>query len=315
MKGFGRLAFVLTIFLIAAVRAGEPDPSLLPASPTTAQNKLAGAEIETLFSVDTDPGTRAKVLKRAVELAMAGDGLAAFDLGVLYRHGPDHPSRAVERNVDTARYWLEKCVESENCPDMALASLAELELAAGNDKAATQWAQAWTALQKVLDDDRRKSGNKAGSDAYAAYLLSRCYERIESSKRKELIAQWYKEMIDKRGEQLGRMRAWQRQDVAQERERWADFFMSKSPKAITLRPPDAPSLGFFLLRAAPAGGRAEAVILIEALPGPGKMGDFRNIVGRFQSKPYSPTEEDPKRYGFMPIAFDDPRYGLVARPD
>ncbi len=310
MKWMTCSAFALALLCVQPkVEATGAD--VAPAVPAAASqdHELKGAEVEALFSPDADPSVRAEALKRAVKLAMAGDGRAAFDLGVLYRHGPAHPSRAVELNVDTARYWLEKCVESEHCPYIALASLAELELKAGNDKAAMEWAQAWVAVEKALEK-KRNSGGRKGSDAYSAYLLSRCYERLDKRTRSDLATQWFGEFVGKRGAQLDRMLDRELKNQREPDERWSEFFLRKSNHVYTLRPPDVPSMGLFLLRAAPAGGRAESVVLIEALPTPNKMGDFRGMIGRFDSKPYTPTERDPKRYTFLPIQFDDPRYGL-----
>lgn len=195
MQRSTKWAWLLLLGLASESSAVEPDraPTLqsTPAGAIVVRDELKGAEIEALFSPDADKAARAAAIKHAVKLAQAGDGRAAFDLGVLYRHGMDHPARTVERDIETARYWLEKCVESENCPALALASLAELELQAGNGKAAMQWAQAWVAIEKELDKAKKKSGKKAGSDAYAAYLLSRCYERLSKEDRDRDATRWF----------------------------------------------------------------------------------------------------------------------------
>lgn len=179
-----------TLLCLGALSAHAAAATPLAAKPAPAPDGLQGAEVEAMFSPQADPAQRQAAMKRAVQLAMAGDGRAAFDLGVLYRHGMDHPAQAVERDLDTARHWLETCVGLEACPNLVLASLAELELQAGREKPAVQWALAWVALEREL----QKRGPKASSrdtSAYEAYLLSRCFERMPKAQRDQLTATWH----------------------------------------------------------------------------------------------------------------------------
>lgn len=111
------------------------------------------------------------------------------------------------------------------------------------------------------------------------------------------------------------MLAYQLAGEAEADKNWAEFSAARSRWVMSQRPPEVPSIGLFVLRAAPAGGRAEAVMLIEALPSPNKLGDFLGIARRFESKPYLATQEHPRKYAFMPIEFDDPRYGLSPSPE
>lgn len=308
MRWMKRAALALVLAMPVAGLAADT-----PAS--AAKDELAGEEVEALFSPAADTAAHASALKHAVRLAMAGDGRAAFYLGVVYRHGEEHPSQAVERNVETGRYWLEKCVGSERCPAMALASLAELELKAGNDKAAMQWAQAWATMEQQIEKKRETPSQAPGRDAYAAHLLSRCFERLPRSTRDDLASQWFKELLDQRGKQLDRMLDGELKGSENEKERWTSFFVRKSRTVRITRPPDVPSMALFLLRAAPAGGRAENVTLIEGVPNPNKLGDFGGLLGRFESKPYPPSESGAKHYAFLPIMLSDPRYGLTPIKD
>lgn len=101
-------AFAVVLLVSIAwgpVRADEGTAPAMPATtPAASIERLGAAEVETLFLADADPQQRDAIRKKAVRLAMAGDGYAAFDLGVLFRHGMDHPAGAVERDLDTARY-------------------------------------------------------------------------------------------------------------------------------------------------------------------------------------------------------------------
>lgn len=278
--------------------------------PATERDRLKGRELEALFGVDTDPEQRRQALKRAVKLAMAGDGRAAFQLGVLYRHGPEHPSGAVERNVETARYWLAKCIEAEDCPRLAMASMAELELEAGNYKPAMQWAQAWAALEKEIDKATRQLRRDEGSDAYAAYLLSRCFQHLDRAEADRLSSAWLAEFVQVHGTQMNRMLAYVIGGAEGRAERWAEFTGRKSRNVTIFVHPEVPVLGLYLLRAAPEGGRAEAVTLIEGLPKPSQLRGLAGVAGRSEYKPYSPDVAGERRYHFMPIAYADRRHGL-----
>ena len=103
---------------MAGAQAATP-----PATPDGPEPEAMAA----LLDRDAAPEARDRAMQQLVASAQAGDGHAAFYLGALYRSGMDHPARRVERDVETARFWLEKCVASQRCPLVALASLAELE--------------------------------------------------------------------------------------------------------------------------------------------------------------------------------------------
>lgn len=265
-----------------------------------------------MFSPDTPPDQRAAAIRHAVKLAMAGDGRAAFDLGVLYRHGMSHPARAVERDVETARYWLEKCVESRHCPVFSLASLAELELAAGQDKAAMQWAQAWASVQRELGRRDPKAGLRARDGAYEAYLLTRCFDHMANKDRDRVATGWFAELLATRGKQLDRMVAEQSEPPKDDRNTRPvlEALRNGSVNAPARLPPK-PALALFLLRAAPSGGRPEAAFLLEALPSPATARGLDTIANRFGIKAYVPDPPASRAYAFVPVSYDDRRYSLL----
>ncbi|MGH8078806.1 MAG: hypothetical protein ACREPE_16010, partial [Lysobacter sp.] len=184
--------------IFVSAHAAEPADKAEPATSARSAGLLHGHEVEALFSPTADRAAHAAARKRAIQLALAGDGYAAFDLGVLYRHGMDHPARAVERDLETARSWLERCVESTACPRMALGSLAELEIQAGNYRAAMQWAQALATLEQQLDKTDKVTA-RTDHSSYAAYLLGRCFEYLPKQGREAAVAQAFSEFLGKRG--------------------------------------------------------------------------------------------------------------------
>ncbi len=297
-----------------ATQIGE-SPKSAAVTPPPSPERLQGSESEALFAPGADPSKHNAAKKRAIKLALAGDGYAAFELGVLFRHGMDHPARAVERDLDTARSWLERCVKATACPRMALVSLAELELQAGNYRTAMQWAQAWATLDQQLKKTDSQPP-RSGDASYSAYLLTRCFEYLPKQGREDAVAHAFTEFLALHGKHLDRMLAKGRDGQLSELKNWAEFAAAKSNHWVNAnRTPKLPSMGLFLLRAAPQGGRAEAVILVEALPSPRAVLGLEGVAMRFESKAYRPGAEGERRYGFLPIDVADPRYALKASTD
>lgn len=301
---------------------GQQEETLQVAKPpppaVTKAKGLPGGEVEALFATDSAPELRAQALKHAVSLAMSGDAESEYLLGVLYRQGGDHPADGVERNVETARYWLEKCFELGDCPTMVMASLAELELEARNDKQAMQWAQAWIALerevQKIRAAEGMVHGDKMHAEAYAAYLLSRCFERLKRSEADRLASAWFEEFLAERSNQMNQVLAYATIRARESERNWIDQIRRRNRNIFTMVHPEIPILALYQFRAAPQGGRVERVTLIEGLPSARKLRGMAAVIGRFESLPYASERPDAYRYGHIPIEFSDPRYGLQARP-
>lgn len=311
----GACWFVAATMASVPAVASETAPTAGPAATASRADWLRGHEVEALFSPDVDPDRHAAARKRAIKLAMAGNGPAAFDLGVMYRHGMDHPARAVERDLDTARSWLERCVEGVECPRMALASLAELELQAKNYPAAMQWAQAAATLEQELDKVDGKP-YRADQASYFAYLLQRCFQYLPKQGREAAVEQSFAEFLARHGRHLDRMLANAQDKQAHHDQHWVEFAAARhNHRVVTNRVPKVPALGLFLLRASAQGGRAESAVLIEALPSPRDVLGLDGVARRFESKAYRPESKDDRRYGFLPITVADPRYELKAQAD
>ena len=238
----------------------------------------------------------------------------------------DHPARRVERDVETARFWLEKCVASERCPLVALASLAELELAAGNAKPAMQWAQAWVVLDR--EQEKRTRGPRPQDNtrdmsfrntAYQAYLLDRCYKAMASAKDAEAQGRaWFQELARERGAQLDRMLFAMLDGPpasGQEEGRPVLQLATEGQRtkimADDARIPIGPSLGFFLYRGNPEGGRAEGVWMIEALPNPAGARGLEAQARGLRTRPYAPASDGRRAYAYVPMMFNDGAYSLT----
>jgi hypothetical protein len=296
----------------------------VPASAqTVAEPTMQPTELEALLSRDADPDARQASMRKLVALAQSGQGYPAFLLGVLYRHGMDHPARLVERDEETARHWLGKCVDSKGCPLIALASLAELELAAGNAKPAMQWAQAWVVLERELKRQMRTRPLRTRSEeyeytSYEAYLIGRCYKAMPNTRDPSALGmQWFNELRSARGNSLDRMlfdsldpdsnSAWiggQGVEIAAENQRHKEVEAS-APQ------PLSPALGLYLYRGSPTGGRAENIELVEALPTPLAARGLVQMARSMRTKPYGQGGGSERRYGLLAISYNDWQHSLV----
>ena len=296
---------------------------------SAAVEPMPPAELEALLSVDADPATRQASMLKLVGLAQSGQGYPAFILGALYRHGMDHPARLVERDEETARHWLEKCVESRGCPLLALASLAELELAAGNAKPAMQWAQAWIVLDREHERQSRSRPLRTRDEeyqytSYQAYLIGRCYRIMPKARDASALGkQWFNELRVARGVVLDRLlfdaldpgAAWNPAGASTDASGNGLQISAENQHRKEIRPdapqPSSPAMGLYLYRGAPAGGRAENIELIEALPTPPAARGLMQLARDLRTKPYEPADNGFRRYGFVPVSYNDWVHSLV----
>lgn len=291
---FGKWVGLFAAFAFAAA-AHAADGVAAKAKP--AAEKLRSGQVEALFSPGLSAEARAAATRAVVAAAQGGDGYAAFYLGVLHRHGKAHPAGVEERNADSARYWLERCVGSPQCPRTALDSLAELELVEGNHKAAMQWAQASALLGRELVRLQGKPDRDIAG--YTGYLLKRNYEYLPKANRDALVRAWFDEFLVGRAKQLDRMlaHAWKIDKLD------TSAIANKHQAAQINRLPRKPSLGVYLLRMAPEGGRPESVVLIEGLPAPADVLGLEGVARRFETHPYVPDTVNARDYVRVPVVF------------
>lgn len=316
---------ILILIVLAAAGAsvanGQVPPPAAGELPGAAAS-LENAELDRLLSVATGGEERRALMAKLVARAQ-GDGHAAFYLGALYRSGMDHPARLVDRDLETARHWLHKCVEAQRCPLLALASLAELELAAGEPKAAMQWAQAWVILEREQDRQQRQGdryrqtkGAPYQHTSYQAYLLKRCYKAMPGTQDQVALGRsWFDELRTARGTQLDRMlftaldvpaaaAAAPRLELSAEKQR------TKRADPNTPTPPH-PVHALYLYRGAPGGGRPESLQLIEALPTPLGASWLLVQARSVKMKPYALDASGTRLYAELPMSFNDWEYSLI----
>lgn len=304
---------------------------LLLVAPANAYAQVAllrEVELERLLSPGTDEAVRVALMQQLVASAQSGDPHGAFYLGVLYRHGWAHPARLVDQDVESARHWLQRCVATPGCPVMALASLAELELADGQARPAMQWAQAWVLMErKLAEQSRARQPRPPTRDApfedtsYQAYLLKRCYDAMPGNVNRDVVGRaWFDDLIGQHGPQLEAMFQHHLASggtvpggVTQAA---GNLEMSaENQRRKTVNPdapmPIAPAMGLFLYRGNPAGGRGEAVQLVEALPNPAGARGLALIAREFRTREYPVGDGGERRYALLPISFNEWQHSLL----
>lgn len=316
-----RSRVVVLIAGLCMAGAQATPPSAIPDGPEP-------EAMAALLDRDAAPEARDRAMQQLVASAHAGDGHAAFYLGALYRSGMDHPARRVERDVETARFWLEKCVAAQRCPLVALASLAELELAAGNAKPAMQWAQAWVVLDR--EREKRTRGDRPQDNthdmpyrhtAYHAFLIDRCYKAMAPARDADSLGRrWFQELARTHGDHLDRMLQASLEappagdaESGEIRPRLQIATEAQRTKVMgnDARIPLGPSLGLFLYRGNPAGGRADGLWMIEALPNPAGARGIEAQARSVRTLPYTPAADGRRAYAYLPMTFSDGVWSLT----
>ena len=157
------LAALLLLSIGNVLAAGQPD-----AGKSATDNKF-----ESRILLDPDQGLPRQLeeAKRVKVAADAGDALAQYLLGTLYRLGKSHPARVFERDDDKAEKYLSNA--AINGEVFAMAGMAELELRRKRLPQARLWAQAFARYEAVYVAAIGGNPNPNRHQAYAAFLIGR----------------------------------------------------------------------------------------------------------------------------------------------
>ena len=157
------LAALLLLSIGNVLAAGQPD-----AGKSATDNKF-----ESRILLDPDQGLPRQLeeAKRVKVAADAGDALAQYLLGTLYRLGKSHPARVFERDDDNAAKYLSNA--AINGEVFAMAGMAELELRRKRLPQARLWAQVFARYEAVYVAAIGGNPNPNRHQAYAAFLIGR----------------------------------------------------------------------------------------------------------------------------------------------
>lgn len=164
---------VLVLGLAAGVSRAEEGGAALPACEPY-------SPASDVFNPEGDLAQRLASLAKMEAAPESFEPHWLLGLGALYRLGRDHPASLVDQDLAKARRYLEESAMRGQVE--ASASLAELELAAGQPMQAMMWAQVFVKAMRVRDAANNQQG-------YPAHLLRRVQVELPANSREEQARQ------------------------------------------------------------------------------------------------------------------------------
>lgn len=300
-------ASAMLLFLATGAARAEVVPAAASVPPPAITPDVSFA----LLDPKTSDTARATALQAMVAAALDGDGRASHLLGALFRSGTDHPSRATARDPDTARTWLERCLTQVGCPRTVFATLAELELDAGNAPRAMLWAQLAALSERELH--RRLRGNGVEErmlrrQPYNAALLRRVYDALPPDQRDTAVDTALQGWLAKHEGLLLRIIEDELAGRVAPGGPQLEYDVSR-PRIIPHGP--IATHAFFLVRVPPESSQHDGLLLIDGLPRPQDAVPLRRIARDMRYKPYVAEAGETARYAVAPVSLDDGRFALT----
>ena len=295
------LAALLLLCIGNVLAAGQPD-----AGESVTDNKY-----ESRFLLDPDQGLPRQLeeAKRVKVAADAGDALAQYLLGTLYRLGKSHPARVFERDDDIAAKYLSNA--AINGEVFAMAGMAELELRRKRLPQARLWAQVFARYEAVYVAAIGGNPNPNRHQAYAAFLIGRIdplpgrADATEKQLREDFFVflQNYDTQI--RAALVALKHPVQSaNDKAQEELRWSGTFQMDLPMPIMREHGiDSPGEAIYL-GGVNAKGRIEKLLVIDSLPDQIVAGGLAASLAR-RSHFNTAKVDTPLRWARIPMSYDD----------
>jgi len=214
-------------------------------------------------------------------------------LGSLYRMGPEASGAPVPQDLEKATLYLGNAALRGSL--LAMAKMAEIELATRRYREAMIWAQVFAHYAMLLPDGERPP------EGYTAELVQRILAKLGRSSIPEVMPDVANFIA---------------QHDAAIRAGTSSHFDGKSvrprPKERAAITPDgrfAPQSGFadYLLVFNPDGSVAHAWLL-DAVPDPALGKNLRRYASEMTLPAQSADAGTPLRYAWLPVMFDDHRY-------
>lgn len=290
-RPFVALCLALAAGAAMADLPGDPRPACAPYSAASDPFEPTG-----------DPALRLAELARREGDVAALTGTELYGLGALYRLGREHPAGLVGQDLAKARRYLELASWSGQIE--ALASLAELELAAGHPGEAMMWAQVYVKAMRVRDKGRGLG--------YPAHLLKRILLQLPPSSKVEqerLLGEFMRAQGEKfRAHQAQAKDAQDAADCRRVDEDWPTRLVTD--RAALVRPKGRPArrleaatsgFAFFHLLVDPSGGIA-SVRVIESVPTARMAQDLDALLREMHFNPVDASA--PGRQVLVPLSLD-----------
>ena len=273
--------------------------TLSPADLITAERKSSGSEIYgRLLNPDTPLQERQAIFASLEAKAQEGDQKALYVVGSLYRIGNELPASPVARDMDKARLYLSNAATHGEI--LAMAKMAEIEVASMHPMEAMTWAQIYGHYALLQPEAYRPS------DGYLGELVDRASRGIGKAQLQDVVD--HLNAFITAYDSPVKSGAVQRSSIP------ADMAATDVPKkSITFHGSDyRPPAGFadFLVSFAP-DGTVKDVWLLDATPD-NKLGNLlRTSIKGYRVGAAPASESGGLRYGFIPSIFDDGKFQLA----
>lgn len=271
------------------------------ASETTtkaAQSDIYNDALARLFDPATPLEERHRLFSRYERLAKEGGYGAQYLVGSIYRLGDDAPAPVVARDFEQARVYLGNA--ALNGYQMAMAKMAELELADGHPLDAMVWAQVFGHYSGATDPraDKREFG-------YLADLLHRVSEKLDKTQMANVPA-YVGQFIAQHDAQI---RAATNSNADEAASSSDDLHRTFAPETYeTMDHRRLPTGMADYVVAYDPEGHAQAAWLMDALPTLKVGRELRPIAMHTRVNPTPAAKA--LRYAFFPVIYDNGSYGI-----
>lgn len=283
---------VLTGFFCA------PPAGAAEATTNAAQSDIYNDALARLLDPATPLEERRRLFSRYERLAKEGGYGSQYLVGSIYRLGEDAPAPIVTRDLGQARVYLGNA--ALNGYRMAMAKMAELELADGHPLDAMVWAQVFGHYSGATDPrtDKHKFG-------YLADLLHRISEKLDKTQMANVPA-YVSQFVAQHDAQI---RAADKDDAAGSTSGDNDLHRTFAPQAYETMDHRLLPTGMadYVVAYGP-DGHAQAAWLMDALPTLKVGRELRPIAMQTRVNP-TPAAKG-LRYAFFPVTYDDGSYGI-----
>jgi hypothetical protein len=150
------------------------------------------ADIARFLDPATATAQRHEIFSEWHRLALAGDVDAQYVAGSLYRRGDDIQPAVVARNDDLARRYLSTAAASGRV--LAMAKMAELELADNHPLDAMIWAQVYGYYRGWVGNT---VGNPSGSDKQAGASVTTYFDREYDTHGKPRPSIYFEDLLQR----------------------------------------------------------------------------------------------------------------------
>jgi hypothetical protein len=256
-----------------------------------------------LLDASTPIEERHQIFSAYESLAEGGNVQAEYVVGSLYRIGQSLPASPVQRNDAKAALYLSNAATHGDI--LAMAKMAEMELAEGNYGEAMNWAQILGHYVKSIPNVR------GPSQGYIAELVARIDEKFDNAKMKDVVEDLntFIATYDTSIRTGLASRAEQKNNDPKEVSPTNSMY---SPS--TLNPKFAeqnPTAGFadYLIEFNP-DGTVEKVWILDSVPNPSLGKTLFDVARATRINPENELKESEPRTAWLPIDFDDRRYRL-----